>query len=204
MPGSDATRRGDSSGLGTARVDGAAATWQDSFAMASRPASFLLFRLQRDGYKFVEGLRASPYVRWAAPVYGPFQAVAYAEAASQQALTTWIESLRELPEISDLDARAVKPIPEDHELADFHVSGPERSVLLIDVDYREEKERVVTLKLREIPGVVFARAMWGPADVIAIVEAPDHEAMRNLICDRVKVLAGVRSNTTLYCYPDSD
>jgi DNA-binding Lrp family transcriptional regulator len=172
--------------------------------MSPRPAAFLLFRLKADGYKFVSGLRESPRVLWAAPVYGPYQAVAYAEGADQRALTTWIESLRELPGVIDLDARAVKPLPEDPPLGGFRVSGPERSVLLIGVDYREERERVVTLKLRDIPGVVMARAMWGPADIIAIVEAPDHEAMRNLICDGIKVLAGVRSNTTLYCYPDSD
>ena len=172
--------------------------------MHPKPASFLLFQLHADANAFVENIRVSPHVRWAAPVYGPFQAVAYAEASDQRTLTAWIETLRATPETSALDARAVKAIPEDHALGDFRVRAPERSVLLIDVDYREEKERVVTLKLREIPGVVVARAMWGPADIIAIVEAADHEAMRNLICDRVKTLAGVRSNTTLYCYPGPD
>jgi DNA-binding Lrp family transcriptional regulator len=75
-------------------------------------------------------------------------------------------------------------------------------VLHITVDHRVEKERVIVERLRALPSIAFARAMWGPADVIAIVEAPDPETLRDVICDQVKVLPGVASNTTLYCYPD--
>jgi hypothetical protein len=71
------------------------------------------------------------------------------------------------------------------------------------VNYREEKERVVTYHLRQVEGIRLARAMWGPADIIVVAEAGDHESMRNLICDQIKVMKGVASCTTLYCYPHS-
>lgn len=166
------------------------------------PAAFLLIKTQRDAFGVARGLRAEPPVRWAAAVFGPHQVVGYLEAPSTTALTGFIEQLRQQPAIAELDARICKPIPGDETLPPVQVTQPVAAALLVTVNYREEKERVVTLNLRQNPAVRLARAMWGPADIIAIVQAPDHEALRNIICDEIKILKGVTGNTTLYCYPD--
>jgi DNA-binding Lrp family transcriptional regulator len=127
--------------------------------------------------------------------------VAYATAPSASELASLAERVREVPGVARLDARVCKRIPGDEDLSEPSPSMPEQAVLLINVDYAAEKERVVTWKLREIPQIALARAMWGPSDIIAIVEESDHESMRDLICDGIKVIKGVASNTTLYCYP---
>ena len=101
-----------------------------------------------------------------------------------------------------MDARMCKAIPGDEELgAMVTPAKPEVAVLLICVDHHFVKEREVTWKLREHPSVAWARAMWGPDDIVAVVEAGEHEAMRNVICDDVKVMKGVVRNCTLYAYP---
>lgn len=138
---------------------------------------------------------------WAKAIYGPYQIVAYLEAGDEAKVVNVIEEMRSIEGINEIDARRVKVIPKDDELAGFSLTKPINAVLLINVNYKEEKERVVTWNLREVPGVAYARAMWGPTDIVAIVEADDHESMRNLICDDIKVLKGVRENSTLYCYP---
>ena len=171
--------------------------------MQPAPAAFLLIKSNRDAYATAQQLRAEPHVRWASAVYGPHQVVACAEAETPAALAGFIEQLRPQPAIAELDARICKPIPGDETLAPLQVTQPVAAVLLVNVNYREEKERVVTVNLRQLPAVRLARAMWGPADIIAVVQAPDHEALRNVICDEIKILKGVAANTTLYCYPET-
>ncbi len=170
--------------------------------MQPLPAAFLLIETKCNAFETAAHLRAAPLVRWAAPTYGPHQVVAYAEAGSPEALAEFVEQLRPQPMIAELDARICKPIPGDETLSPFAITEPVAAVLLITVNYREEKERVVTVNLRRLRAVRLARAMWGPADIIAVVQAADHEAMRNVICDEIKTLKGVADNTTLYCYPE--
>ena len=100
-----------------------------------------------------------------------------------------------------LDARLCKHLPGDESLPPLRVLRPESSVLLVNVDYRQAKEREVVFEMRRNPSVSLARAMWGPSDIIAVVEAPDGEAMRTVVCDEIKVLRGVVSTCTLYGYP---
>lgn len=165
------------------------------------PAAFLLIRTAEDTPSFTHALASRDGIRWCRPAFGPYQVVAYAEARTREDLIELIEALRTKPGVTELDARVCKPIPEDNALPDLALSKSETALLLINVDYRVEKERVVTCALRRLEGIVWARAMWGPADIIAIVEADDQESIRNLICDQVKVSKGVITNTTLYCYP---
>jgi hypothetical protein len=167
----------------------------------ARSSAFLLISTTRSAYELSETLRREAIVVWDTPVYGPHQVVAYAETEGPAQLARLVERLRQVDGVVSLDARICKFIPEDLELGPFAISGPEVAVLLVNVDHGVEKERVVTCNLRALAGVRLARAMWGPADVIAVVEASDHEAMRNLICDDVKQMKGVQSNTTLYAYP---
>ena len=167
-----------------------------------KAASFLLIKTRGNAHGLVNKLtkRREEGVIWSLPIYGPYQVICYIEQSSYPEMERYVEMLREEPEFQEIDARRVKPIPEDLELASFTTSAPEVAALLIRVDYRIQRERDLTLQLRRINGVTFARAMWGPDDIIALVEAQNPEEMRNLICDDIKVIPSVSGNVTLYGY----
>jgi|SRR5580658_5207437 DNA-binding Lrp family transcriptional regulator len=169
--------------------------------MSIKEAAFSLIRTDLDALKVRGSVARTPAVEWAANVYGPHQIVAFSQSESEAELVAAAEDLRSRRFIVDLDVRRVKVIPHDDELTPFQFSHPHRAVLLINVDYEKKRERDVCYTLRGIKGVVYARTMWGPADIVALVEGQDHETLRNLICDEIKVSTGVKSNTTLYCYP---
>jgi hypothetical protein len=164
-------------------------------------AAFLLIKTGADAYRMVHAIRDEPGVRWASATYGPHQVVAYAAVPTRAELAGMVEAIRVRDDVAELDARLCKVIPGDEGLGRFGVTQAESAVLLINVDIREETERETTYRLRKVGGVQVARAMWGPADIVAVVEAPNHESLRNVICDDVKAMRGVSSNTTLYCYP---
>jgi hypothetical protein len=164
-------------------------------------ASFLLIKSRRSAFEVANFVGSKLPVRWVSPVYGPYQVVAYVSGNDERKVAEFIEMLRsEMPD-GEVDARLCKASPGDESLGELDVKGRPAAVLLINVNYAQEKERIVTYRLRELKGVAFARAMWGPADIIAIVNADDHESLRNLICDDIKTLKGVATNTTLYGYP---
>lgn len=167
----------------------------------TKTSSFLLVKINKDSSEVLSKIKH--LASWAMPVYGPWQVVAYVEANEEVGMVKVIEAMRGLEGVAEVDARRVKVIPRDDELAEWEITKAISAVLLINVNYKEEKERVVTWNLREVDGVAYARAMWGPTDIVAVVEADDHEAMRNLICDHIKTLKGVKENCTLYCYPKS-
>jgi len=167
-----------------------------------KEAAFLLIKTNLNASRVLNSIKQNKLVVWANQVYGPYQIVAYAESENEKELTELIEDIRSRRFITELDARRVKVIPQDDKLKPFKINKSVSAVLLVNVNYKEEKERVVTWNLRKISGVKIARAMWGPTDIVVIVEASDHESMRNLICDDIKVLKGVTNNTTLYCYPN--
>jgi DNA-binding Lrp family transcriptional regulator len=164
-------------------------------------AAFFLVRTQLDGFKVAGSVSRTPTVKWVTNVYGPDQIVAFAESGSELEIVEAAEDLRSRRFISSLDVRRVKIVPDDELLKPFEFAHPHRAVLLINVDYTQAKEREVCYRLRAIEGVVYSRTMWGPADIVTLVEGSDHENLRNLICDEIKTLSGVKSNTTLYCYP---
>jgi nitrate reductase NapAB chaperone NapD len=168
-----------------------------------KPAAFLLIKTNLNAYHVVRSIRNEKHVQWASAVYGPYQIVAYIESENQRELAEFIESIRTQRRILELDARMCKVIPGDQELKPFKITKPEFAVLLINVNYKEEKERIVTINLRRLKGVLLSRAMWGPADIVVVVEEQNHELMRNLICDKIKTLKGVLTNTTLYCYSEN-
>lgn len=172
------------------------------FMSEQKEAAFLLIKTNLNAFRVLSSIKSSKLVVWANNVYGPYQIVAYVESDSEKEITEFIEDVRSRRFVTELDARRVKVIPQDDKLKPFKIGKPISAVLLVNVNYKEEKERVVTWNLRKISGVKIARAMWGPTDIVVIVEASDHEAMRNLICDDIKVLKGVANNTTLYCYPN--
>ena len=168
-----------------------------------RPAAFFLIKTDLDARKVLGSVKKNDLVVWANNVFGPYQVVAYVEADSRKELIECAEELRSRRFITDLDFRIVKGLPKDKDLNEsFKITKKESAVLLVNVNYKEEKERIVTYNLRKIKGVKWVRAMWGPTDIIAIVEAEGPEAMRDLICDDVKVSKGVSSNSTLFCYPN--
>ena len=167
-----------------------------------KPAAFLLIKTNSNSVKILNAIRQYGLVVWASVVYGPYQIIAYIEGKDERELSEFIEDVRSRRDIAELDARMCKSIPEDEKLTPFKIVKPVSAVLLISVNYKEEKERFATYNLRRLKGIKLARAMWGPTDIIAVVEASDQEMMRNLICDRVKSMKGVKGNTTLYCYPE--
>ena len=166
-----------------------------------KPAVFLLIKTTQNVLELVQELKNQEFIKWISPVYGPYQIVVYLEHEDEKELIKISEKIRVMDEIDELDVRIVKIIPKDEDLKAFKIEMKESAVLLINVDYKIEKERVVTWNLRKLNGVKLARAMWGPADIIAIVEARDREPMRDLICDEIKTMSGVKTNSTLYCYP---
>jgi DNA-binding Lrp family transcriptional regulator len=167
-----------------------------------KPAAFLLIKTKQNPLKIIHRIKKERQFMWGNAVYGPYQAVTYIEAGDDKELAMTVEKIRSLSGIDNLDARMCKLIPEDEKLEKFEIKNDKTAILLVNVNYKEEKERIVTYNLRKIKGVNLARAMWGPADIIVLAEARDGEEMRNLICDKIKTLKGVASNTTLYCYPE--
>jgi DNA-binding Lrp family transcriptional regulator len=165
-----------------------------------KQASYILLKTNLDATKVLGSILREEGVVWATNAYGPYQIVAYVEFEAEKDMQLAIENMRSRRFVTELDARIVKVIPNDEKLSSFKTLKKEQAVLLINVDYTKAKERDVTYALRTIPGIVWARAMWGPHDIIAIIEAEDKESMRNLICDEIKTLTGVRTNTTLYGY----
>lgn len=168
-----------------------------------KSAAFILIKTELNAFKVLGSIEESPLVKWAANIYGPYQIIAYVEDDQKDrpdVIEKYLEDLRSRRFITELDARIVKGVPGDEKLKSFTVNGNVSAALLINVDYKEEKERYVTYNLRDIKGVAWARAMWGPNDIIAIVNGENHEELRNLICDDIKTLKGVKANTTLYCY----
>jgi hypothetical protein len=162
--------------------------------------AFVLMKTNLNTTKVVQSVLRVEGVKWAKSLFGPYQLIALVQAKNKEALIEKIEWLRAFRPITELDARYIKIIPEDSETMQIGLLAPEQAVLLINVNYHEIKERTLTAKLRKIQGVSYARAMWGPADIIAIVSAPNKESLRNLICDSIKIQKGVKTNTTLYCY----
>lgn len=173
-----------------------------STSIATRAQAFLLLTPRGNGFAFLKELTQYDVVHWARPAYGPYPIVAYIMAESGVVLSRFAETLRDRDDVAALDVRVCKAIPGDETLEPPVMTGPETAVLLINVNYSLERERDVTYNLRKFRQVKLARAMWGPADIVAIVEERDHESMRNHICDEIKVMRGVASNTTLYCYPE--
>ena len=155
-----------------------------------------LVKTQLDSLKVSKDIGSTPLVKWSQPVFGPWQIVCYIEGEDLEVINT-IEHIRAKRAVNEVDARMVKVLPEDKDLVVSFPKTPQKAVLLINVNYKEEKERIVTLNLRKIPGVSLSRAMWGPTDIIAFVEAEDKEKMRNLICDEIKTQKGEMTNKTL-------
>lgn len=166
-----------------------------------KPAAFLLVKTNSPAHAVLNSVSQYGLVVWGRMVYGPYQIVVYAEASVEEDLVEVIEKMRSIPGIPELDARVCKPLPEDDQLRPFQFTKPKSAVILINVDYKEEKERALVIQLRQLEAIGLARAMWGPTDIVAVAEASDDEAMRHLICDQVKMMKGVRGTTTLYCCP---
>lgn len=109
-----------------------------------KSASFLLIKTNKNSIKVLPSILKNSYVQWAKSIYGPYQIVAYLESDTEKEMVEAIENMRGKSGISEIDARRVKVIPKDEELKGFKLVKPINAVLLINVNYKEEKERVVT------------------------------------------------------------
>ncbi|MBI2370717.1 MAG: Lrp/AsnC ligand binding domain-containing protein [Deltaproteobacteria bacterium] len=59
-----------------------------------------------------------------------------------------------------------------------------------------KQSATVLNKLRQVSGVLEAAAVYGEVDLIAKVEAPDHDALDDLILDRIQSIPEVESTQT--------
>ncbi len=58
------------------------------------------------------------------------------------------------------------------------------------------KERAVRERLRAMPGVLRADMTTGGQDVIALVDAPDHQALVDLVLEGARGIEGVERTET--------
>jgi DNA-binding Lrp family transcriptional regulator len=56
--------------------------------------------------------------------------------------------------------------------------------------------RPIVEKIRAIKGVKEADAIWGPSDIIALVEADDAKALIDLVPVKIRKIPGVNSTDT--------
>ncbi|UCG54837.1 MAG: Lrp/AsnC ligand binding domain-containing protein [Dehalococcoidia bacterium] len=64
-----------------------------------------------------------------------------------------------------------------------------RAYILIDTEQGQSSSVVVALS--EKPGVVAADVIWGPHDVVAIVEADDIDKLMHLVQSDISLIDGI-------------
>lgn len=68
-----------------------------------------------------------------------------------------------------------------------------RAYVLVSV---QGDSRQVVEKIRGLGGVKEADALWGPTDIIAVVEVDNMEALGELVAGQMRAIAGVTSTDT--------
>ena len=69
-----------------------------------------------------------------------------------------------------------------------------KAYILIEVGVG--KSRGVATTLRSLPGVKTVDAVTGPYDIIAVVEAPDLNAVGDLVTSRIHTISGIVRTVT--------
>lgn len=71
---------------------------------------------------------------------------------------------------------------------------PTKAYILIETDVG--KSRDVAARLRSLPGVTTVDAVTGPYDIITIVEAPDLNAVGDLVTSKIHTIGGIARTVT--------
>lgn len=71
---------------------------------------------------------------------------------------------------------------------------PTKAYILIETDVG--KSRDVAAHLRSLPGVTTVDAVTGPYDIITIVEAPDLNAVGDLVTSKIHTIGGIARTVT--------
>jgi DNA-binding Lrp family transcriptional regulator len=71
---------------------------------------------------------------------------------------------------------------------------PTKAYILIETDVGKSRE--VARNLREVRGVTTVDAVTGPYDLITVVEAPDLNAVGDMVTSRIHTISGIARTVT--------
>ncbi len=71
---------------------------------------------------------------------------------------------------------------------------PTKAYILIETAVG--KSRDVSAGLRSLPGIVTVDAVTGPYDIIAVVDAPDLNAVGDLVTSQIHTISGILRTVT--------
>ena len=71
---------------------------------------------------------------------------------------------------------------------------PTKAYILIETDVGKSRE--VAGNLREVSGVTTVDAVTGPYDLITVVEAPDLNAVGDMVTSRIHTISGIARTVT--------
>ena len=71
---------------------------------------------------------------------------------------------------------------------------PTKAYILIETSVGKSRE--VAEKLKSLDGVLSVDAVTGPFDIIAVVDAPDLNAVGNLVTSQIHTINGLTRTTT--------
>lgn len=71
---------------------------------------------------------------------------------------------------------------------------PTKAYILIETSVGKSRE--VAEKLKSLDGVMSVDAVTGPFDIIAVVDAPDLNAVGNLVTSQIHTINGLTRTTT--------
>ena len=71
---------------------------------------------------------------------------------------------------------------------------PTKAYILIETDVGKSRE--VAGNLREVNGVTTVDAVTGPYDLITVVEAPDLNAVGDMVTSRIHTISGIARTVT--------
>jgi DNA-binding Lrp family transcriptional regulator len=71
---------------------------------------------------------------------------------------------------------------------------PTKAYILIETDVGKSRE--VASNLREVRGVTTVDAVTGPYDLITVVEAPDLNAVGDMVTSRIHTISGIARTVT--------
>ena len=73
----------------------------------------------------------------------------------------------------------------------------------VSVTIEQNSWRTVSARLRETPYVEHFAMVGGDYDVLALVRAPDNEALRHLVLERIQDIPGVRATRTWLVFDEA-
>jgi DNA-binding Lrp family transcriptional regulator len=123
---------------------------------------------------------------------------------------TSIRALAEGLHISRSNAYArVQRLVKDGVIIGFRaIVSPERAGLgtsaYVSISFEQNSWREVSASLRRVPYVDHVALITGDIDALALVRAPDNQALRRIILDYVQSIEGVKATRTWLVFEEFD